>query len=61
MLDIKDNGSALAADFYLPKGKWKLLVDGLYLQVNAQGLPGNLDIQGDYHVHPGTGVVLEQA
>lgn len=55
------NGSAIGADFYLPKGRWRLLVDGLHLAVNAQGLPGNLDVRGDYHVHPGTGVVLECA
>ena len=54
------NGSALAADFNLPQGKWKLLVDGLSLKVNAQGFAGNPDVRGDYHLHPGTGVVLEQ-
>ena len=53
------NGSSIGADFYLPKGRWKLLVDGFHLAVNARGLPGNLDVRGDYHVHPGTGVVLE--
>jgi pullulanase len=52
------NGSATGTDFCLPKGKWKLLVDGLHLKVNPQGLPGNLDVQGNYHVHPGTGAVF---
>jgi hypothetical protein len=60
-LVILFNGSAVAADFCLPKGKWKLLVDGFHLAVNARGIPGNLDIQGDCHVRPGTGVVLEHA
>jgi pullulanase len=60
-LVILFNGSAVVADFCLPEGKWKLLVDGFHLAVNAQGLPGNLDIQGDCHVRPGTGVVLEHA
>ena len=60
-LVILFNGSAVAADFCLPEGKWKLLVDGFHLAVNAQGLPGNLDIQGNCHVRPGTGVVLEHA
>jgi pullulanase len=53
------NGSTVGADFYLPKGKWKLLVDGLQLAVNAQGLPGIPHVQGNYHIHPGTGVILE--
>lgn len=52
------NGSATGADFCLPKGKWKLLVDGLHLKVNLQGLPGNLEVQKNYHVHPGTGAVF---
>ncbi len=55
------NGSEVGADFRLPEGKWGLLVDGLELTVNVRGLSGNPHFQGNYHVHPGTGVVLERA
>jgi len=52
------NGSAFGADFFLPKGKWKLLVDGVNLAVNAQGLPDIPLVKKNYHVHAYTGVIL---
>lgn len=52
------NGSKLGADFYLPKGKWRALVDGNAVRVQASGITSVPPAQGHYHVHPGTGVVL---
>ena len=52
------NGSTIGADFHLPKGRWKVLVNGNELAVNARGLPGVPHAHGDYHVHAGTGVIL---
>lgn len=55
------NGSQLGADFHLPKGRWKVLVDGNELVVNPRGLPGVPHAHSDYHVHAGTGVILAPA
>ena len=55
------NGSAIGADFHLPKGRWKVLVNGNDLAVNMRGLPGVPHAHSDYHVHPGTGVILAPA
>ena len=52
------NGSNKGADFHLPKGKWRVLVDGNSLEVRLNGIRGIPLAQGDYHVHSGTGVVL---
>jgi len=52
------NGSNQGADFHLPKGRWKTLVDGNAIAVNVNGIREVLPAQDDYHVHPGTGVVL---
>lgn len=52
------NGSNKGADFHLPKGKWRVLVDGNSLEVKLNGIRGIPLAQGDYHAHPGTGVVL---
>jgi pullulanase len=52
------NGSQVGADFHLPKGKWTKLVDGNAIVVNLDGIRDVPPAQGDYHVHPGTGVVL---
>ena len=60
-LMILFNGSNKGADFHLPKGRWKVLVDGNALAVNARGLPGVPYAHSDYHVHAGTGVILAPA
>ena len=52
------NGSKEGADFHLPKGKWRVLVDGNAIVVKLNGINDVPAAQGDYHVHPGTGVVL---
>ena len=52
------NGSDLGADFSLPKGRWKLLVDGNAVVVKLNGISKVPPAQGSYYVHPGTGVVL---
>ena len=55
------NGSAIGADFHLPKGRWKVLVNGNELAVNVRGLPGVPHAHSDYHVHAGSGVILAPA
>jgi pullulanase/glycogen debranching enzyme len=57
-LVILFNGSKKGADFHLPKGKWRKLVDGNAIVVKLDGIRDVPPAQGDYHVHPGTGVVL---
>jgi len=52
------NGSGVGADFHLPKGKWKVLVDGREIAVDMNGLPDVPHARGSYHTHPGTGVIL---
>jgi len=52
------NGSSVGVDFHLPKGKWTKLVDGNAIVVNLDGIRNVPPARGDYHVHPGTGVVL---
>lgn len=55
------NGSSKGANFRLPKGKWRVLVDGNSIVVELKGLHDVPPAQGDYHVHPGTGIVLASA
>jgi pullulanase len=52
------NGSGTWVDFQLPKGEWKVLVDGLQLAINEFGLSNAPHARGNYHTHPGTGVIL---
>jgi pullulanase/glycogen debranching enzyme len=52
------NGSHKGANFHLPKGKWRVIVDGNSLVVKLNGIPGVPPAQDNYHVHPGTGVIL---
>lgn len=54
------NGSFKGAHFHLPKGKWRMLADGNAIVVNQEGIRDVPPAQGDYYVHPGTGVVLER-
>lgn len=55
------NGSAKGADFHLPTGEWKVLVDGLAFEVNAFGLSGVPNARKHYYTHPGSGVILAPA
>jgi len=57
-LVVLHNGSYEGADFHLPKGKWRVIVDGNSIVVKPNGIRDVPAAQGDYHVHPGTGVVL---
>jgi pullulanase len=52
------NGSHEGADFHLPKGKWRVLVDGNAMVVKQRGIYEVPPARGEYYVHPGTGVVL---
>lgn len=55
------NGSNHGVDFHLPKGEWKVLVDGYSFEVNAFGLSSVPNAKKNYHTHPGTGVILARA
>ena len=57
-LVILFNGSGVGVNFHLPKGEWKVLVDGWQMAVNAFGLSDVPHARGHYHAHPGTGVIL---
>jgi pullulanase len=55
------NGSHRGVNFQLPKGEWKVLVDGLHLKVNPFGLSIVPNAKGHYHLHPGTCAMLAPA
>lgn len=55
------NGSGYGANFQLPEGDWRVLVDGNTLEVNAFGLSDTPNAHGHYHTHAGTGAVLTPA
>ncbi len=55
------NGSTKGVRFQLPKGEWKVLVDGHSFEVNAFGLSNVPYARQNYHTHPGTGVILASA
>lgn len=55
------NGSSERVDFHLPDGKWKVLVDGQQLAVNASGLSNVPHQRENYQPHPGTGAILAPA
>lgn len=52
------NGSNRDANFNLPAGKWKLIVDGFKIAVNRNGFEGIKPAFGTYFLHPGTGIIL---
>lgn len=52
------NGSDRSADFNLPPGEWKIIVDGYQIAVNLDGFTGIKPAFGTYFLHPGTGIVL---
>jgi pullulanase len=52
------NGSHSGVNFQLPKGKWKVMVDGLYIKVDANGISMTPAAKGHYHLHPGTCAML---
>ena len=52
------NGSDKGCNFHVPKGRWKVLVDGRELKVDLNGIEDVPPAQHHYHVHGGTGVVL---
>jgi len=55
------NGSKKAVNFHLPKGKWKIIVDGNGLVVNIKGIPKIAHAHDSFHTHPGTGIMLSRA
>jgi len=60
-LVILYNGSGEGVDFNLPNGKWKLLVDGYRIAVNANGLLETKPAFASFYLHPGTGAMLAAA
>jgi len=51
------NGSDVGVDFSLPAGQWRVIADGRQVLVSLHGLPHSR-AKGDYHTHPGTGIIL---
>jgi pullulanase len=52
------NGSHSGVNFQLPKGEWKVIVDGLHLKVDPAGLSVVPNAKDHYHLHPGTCAML---
>jgi hypothetical protein len=55
---VLSNGSREGRSFKVPPGRWKVIADGVSMQVNESGLPGRLVSDGDYYLHPGATAVL---
>jgi len=55
---VLSNGSGEGRTFKIPAGRWKVIADGVTLQVNEKGLPGRLVSDGDYYLHAGATAVL---
>jgi pullulanase len=54
------NGSNSGVRFHLPKGHWKVLVDGYHLRVNEFGISNIPSAQDHYFCHAGTGAILSR-
>jgi pullulanase len=54
------NGSHTGVNFQLPEGKWKVLVDGFHIIVDASGISTTPAAEDHYHLHPGTCAMLTQ-
>jgi pullulanase/glycogen debranching enzyme len=52
------NGSHSGVNFQLPKGEWKVLVDGLSFEVNPFGINRIPYAKGHYHLHAGACAML---
>jgi pullulanase len=52
------NGSHFGANFQLPKGKWKVLVDGFHIKTDSEGISLIPPAKNHYHLHPGTCAML---
>jgi pullulanase len=52
------NGSGEGRNFAVPPGRWKVIADGVSMQVNDAGLSGRVVKDGDYFLHAGATAVL---
>lgn len=52
------NGSYSGVNFQLPKGKWKVLVDGFHIKTDINGISITPPAKNHYHLHPGTCAML---
>jgi pullulanase len=55
---VLSNGSRDAVHFNVPAGRWKVIADGVALQVDEAGLPGRVVTDGDYYLHAGGVAIL---
>jgi pullulanase/glycogen debranching enzyme len=55
---VLSNGSGEGRSFKIPAGRWKVIADGVSMQVNEKGLPGREVTDGDYYLHAGATAVL---
>jgi len=55
---VLSNGSHEGRSFKVPAGRWKVIADGVSMQVDEKGLPGRVVSDGDYYLHAGATAVL---
>ncbi len=55
---VLSNGSGGGKSFAIPAGRWRVIADGVSMQVDEKGLPGRVVSDGDYFLHAGATAVL---
>jgi pullulanase len=55
---VLSNGSGDGKSFKVPAGRWKVIADGVSLEVDAKGLAGREVSDGDYYLHAGATAIL---
>ena len=55
---VLTNGSREGKTFKVPAGRWKVIADGVSMQVDEGGLPGRIVSDGDYYLHAGATAIL---
>ena len=55
---VLSNGSRDGRSFKVPPGRWKVIADGVSMQVDENGLAGRVVSDGDYYLHAGATAVL---
>jgi len=57
-LVVLSNGSGGGKNFKIPAGRWKVIADGVSMQVDGRGLPGREVTDGDYYLDAGATAIL---
>ncbi len=52
------NGSKGGKSFQVPAGRWRVIADGVSMQVSEKGLPGRIVADGDYYLDAGATAIL---